>query len=221
MCLENRLFAFGYRLIVFCIGAITLVYDFGIFKGTLKSINILYFTIISNLICTILFLFLSIKTWIDYKKKGRSGTTSISPHIKGGILICILLTMIVYHFVLIPYALKINPYQSLKLPDLIFHYFIPFMTLMDWLLFDEKNGFKWYDPFLWLILPYIYVILVFIQAQYNIIERVSNHMNRYIYIFLDIGTIGIKNVVSNVLSLTIIFIIVGYFIYGFDKIKIS
>ena len=174
-----------------------------------------------NLLCTILFLILSIKTLIEYIKNGNNGTTSISPHIKGCIIICILLTMVVYHFILIPYALKMNPYQSLKIPDCIFHYIMPFMVLVDWLIFDEKNAFKWYDPLLWVILPYIYIVIIFIQAQYDFIERATNHINRYIYIFLDVGTIGTKNVLSNILSLTVSFIIIGYFIYGFDKIKVN
>lgn len=221
MCLKDRLYACFFRVITFFIGAITLIYDFGVFNGTFKGTNLLYFTIISNLLCIILFLSLTLKTVIEYIKDGRYGTTSVSPHIKGCTIICILLTMIVYHFILIPHALKINPYQILKIPDCIFHYVMPFMTLLDWIIFDEKDGFKWYDPLLWIILPYIYIIIIFIQARYDIIARSTNHINRYIYVFLDVGTIGTKNVVSNVLSLTVAFIIIGYFIYGFDKIKVN
>ena len=220
MCLKNRYIALGYRTISFMLGAITIVYDFGIFRGIFLKANLLYFTIISNLICTTLFLALIIKTLRDIHIHGKDGSSSISPHIKGGAIICILLTMIVYHFILIPYALRINPYQNLKISDIIFHYVIPFLTLFDWILFDEKKKFAWYDPILWIMLPYVYVVIVFIQAQYEIIDRIANHMNRYIYNFLDIGTIGVNAVVSNIFSLTISFIIVGYILYGADQIKI-
>ena len=128
--------------------------------------------------------------------------------------------MIVYHFILIPYALRVNPYQNLKVSDIIFHYIMPFLTLFDWILFDEKKKFVWYDPFLWIMLPYLYVVIVFIQAQYEIIDRIANHMNRYIYIFLDIGSLGLWSVISNIAGLTVFFIIVGYLIYGIDQIKV-
>lgn len=68
MCLNNRYVALCYRVISFVLGAITIVYDFGIFRGMFVRANLLYFTIISNLICIILFLLLSIKTLKDIFK---------------------------------------------------------------------------------------------------------------------------------------------------------
>ena len=119
MSIKNRVIAFLYRLGASCISIGALIYDFGFFSGEIKVVNFLYFTIISNIFCCGLFITLTIKTLMDIKRDGIYGTSSISPHIKGEILISILLTMIVYHFILIPYALKINPYQSLKATDII------------------------------------------------------------------------------------------------------
>ena len=181
----------------------------------------MYFTILSNLFCIGIFASLIFKTIDDIKNDGIHGSSCISPHIKGSSLICILLTMSVYHFVLIPYALKLNPYQNLKISDIIFHYVMPFIMLFDWILFDEKGNFKWFDPILWTILPYVYVAFIFAQSRFNIADRINSHMNRYIYIFLDIGTIGIYDVLLNILCLTVAFLIVGYFIYGIDKIKVT
>ena len=137
MSIKNRVIAFLYRLGASCISIGALIYDFGFFSGEIKVVNFLYFTIISNIFCCGLFITLTIKTLMDIKRDGIYGTSSNSPLIKGEILISILLTMIVYHFILIPYALKINPYQSLKATDIIFHYVIPFITLFDWILFVE------------------------------------------------------------------------------------
>lgn len=220
MCIKNRLASAIYRVCAFCLGFFAIIYDFGIFNGEFKVINLFYFTIISNLFCVGLFLALSICTIRDILKKGKYGTTSVSPHIKGEVLISILLTMSVYHFILIPYALKLNPYQSLKISDVILHYCVPVLTLLDWLLFDEKKGFKWYDPIMWVIGPYLYIIFVFIQSGFYIADRVNAHIGNYIYAFLDVGLLGNEAVILNILSLTVVFVLVGYLIYGIDRIKI-
>lgn len=221
MCIKNRLVSAIYRVCAFCLGFFAIIYDFGIFDGKFKAINLVYFTIISNLFCVGLFLALSICTIKDIFKKGKNGTTSVSPHIKGEILISILLTMTVYHFILIPYALRMNPYQSLKFSDIILHYCVPTLTLFDWLLFDEKKGFKWYDPLLWVIGPYIYVIFVFIQSGFEIAARTSAHIGNYIYAFLDVGLLGNGAVIMNIFSLTVAFVLVGYVIYGVDRINLT
>ena len=99
MSVNNRIISLMYRLGAFGLGMGALIYDFGILNGTFKVVNLLYFTIISNLFCMGLFLALIISTIRDIINDGIYGTTSISPHIKGEILISILLTMSVYHFI--------------------------------------------------------------------------------------------------------------------------
>ncbi len=221
MNINNRLIALVYRIAAFILGFFAVTYDFGILNGEFKTINLFYFTIISNLFCIGLFLALIIVTVRDIFKDGINGSSTISPHIKGEIMISILLTMTVYHFILIPYALKINPYQNLKVIDIILHYCMPVLTLFDWLLFDKKKRFRWYDPFIWVIGPYLYVIFVFIQANFDIAARKAANISDYIYAFLDVKLLGDVNVLINLLSLTVTFIIVGYVIYGIDRIKLK
>ncbi len=221
MNINNRLIALFYRISVFCLGFFSLTYDFGILDGKFKLGNLFYFTIISNLFCVGLFLALIIVTTRDLLKYGMNGSSTISPHIKGEITISILLTMTVYHFILIPYALKINPYQNFKFIDIILHYFVPTLTIFDWILFDSKKRFKWYDPIIWIIGPYLYVIFIFIQANFSIASHIDSSLSDYIYAFLDIRLLGNNAVIINLLSLTIAFIIIGYVIYGIDRIKLE
>lgn len=221
MNVNNRVVALIYRIIAFCLGFFALVYDFGILNGQFKVVNFFYFTIISNIFCVGLFLALVIVTIKDIIKYGIHGASSISPHIKGEIMISILLTMTVYHFILIPYALKLNPYQNLKVIDIILHYCIPILTLFDWIFFDKKKRFKWYDPFFWITGPYLYMIFVFIQARFDIAARINANISDYIYAFLDINLLGDTAVFLNILSLTIVFVIIGYIIYGIDRIKLK
>lgn len=221
MYINNRIVSLIYREIALLLSFFAIIYDFGILQGSFKTYNFFYFTVISNIFCMGLFLSLFIKTIIDIKKDGIHGYTSISAHIKGEITISIILTMSVYHFILIPYALKLNPYETLKPIDVILHYFIPIITVFDWILFDEKKRFKWYDPIIWTIGPYLYILFVYIQANFGLIEKLNSSMSKYVYIFLDIGKLGIQKVTENIIWLTVIFVIVGYLIYGIDRIKIS
>ena len=221
MNINNRVIAFIYRFSAFVLGVTALVYDFGIFDGEFRKVNFLYFTILSNLLCMVLFFVLIIRTIIDIRRKGIYGSSSISPHIKGSIMISIILTMTVYHFILIPYALKIDPYQQLKITDIIFHYVIPFLTVFDWILFDEKRSFSWYDPILWTIVPYLYAAFVFLQSRVDIADRINNHMNRYIYVFLDVNLLGNMRVAFNIISLSFAFVVLGYGVFLLDKIKIK
>ena len=104
MCIKNRGVALVYRLLAFIVGSIALIYDFGLFNGEFKRANLLYFTIISNLFCIVFFGCLVVKTVADIRNDGLYGSTTFLTHIRGEILISILLTMSVYHFILIPYA---------------------------------------------------------------------------------------------------------------------
>jgi len=101
MSVSNRVLAAIYRIMAALISIFAILSDFGVFKGNIASENIFYFTIISNILCFMMFSFLSVKTINEIKLYGIKGSTSMSPHIKGSILISIILTMTVYHFILL------------------------------------------------------------------------------------------------------------------------
>lgn len=211
MNINNRALAAIFRIMAAFISIYAILNDF----------NIFYFTTISNLLCFLMFLFLSIKTLVELKQYGKDGSTSISPHIKGGITVAIILTMSVYHFILIPYALSQDPLRRLNLNEIILHYIVPCLTILDWILFDEKKRFKFYDPVIWTVIPIVYVAFVFVQAIFNFVYNLNIGMSKYIYIFFDIEVLG-KNVVwENILKLSAFFLLVGYFIYGIDRIRIK
>lgn len=221
MNVNNRVVALVYRFSALVLGVWALVYDFGVFDGEFRKVNLLYFTILSNLLCMVLFLVLVVRTLIDIRRDGVFGVSSVSPHFKGGVMVSIILTMTVYHFILIPYALKIDPYQHLKFTDVVFHYVIPFLTVFDWVLFDVKRSFSWYDPFLWMIFPYVYAAFVFFQSRFDIADRISSHINRYVYVFLDVGLLGGARVVFNVVSLSLAFVVLGFGVVLVDRVKVG
>lgn len=221
MNINNRKIAAIYRIMAAFVGVISIIIQLGIFSSDKKFENILYFTTISNLLCTAMFIILSIKTIIDIKRNGTLGYTSISSHLKGEITISIILTMSVYHFVIIPFGLKEDPTRRLEVIDVVLHYIMPCITIFDWLLFDKKRRFKIYDPLLWTILPYLYIIFVYTQANYNLSINLNIGMGKYIYLFLDYNLLGKQEVCGNIIKISVIFLVVGYIIYGIDSIRIQ
>lgn len=221
MNINNRGIAAIYRIVAAFISLIGILSDFGVFNKEIRIWNILYFTTISNLLCFIMFAVLSVKTIRDIKKKGTLGSTSISGLIKGEITISIILTMSVYHFILIPYALKIDPTRRLTITDITLHYLIPCLTIFDWILFDYKGRFKISYPIVWTLVPYLYVLLVYVQAGFNISKKFHTGISKYVYIFLDSEILGIETVLNNIFKISLFFIMIGYFIYGIDRIRIQ
>ena len=221
MSVSNRVLAAIYRIMAALISIFAILSDFGVFKGNIASENIFYFTIISNILCFMMFSFLSVKTINEIKLYGIKGSTSMSPHIKGSILISIILTMTVYHFILIPYGLKMDPSKRLELADIILHYIVPCLTIFDLILFDDKKRFKMYDPLIWIFIPLMYVIFIYVQAGHNFIEELNCGMDKYVYAFLNLELLGKQAVESNIIKITAILIAIGYFLYGIDRIRLK
>jgi hypothetical protein len=128
-------------------------------------------------------------------------------------------TVSVYHFVLAPILYRMNlNYEVFSLPDILVHYFTPIMFILDWLLFDEKNRVKWFDPFLWLLLPVSYLVFVLIRAE--VAEPLNSAGVRYPYYFLDLDAISLREFTGYVLSCAAVFTVAGYIYYFIDKFSV-
>ena len=64
------------------------------------------------------------------------------------------------------------------------------------------------------------MIFVFFQSRIEIVDRVNNHINRYVYAFLDVGLLGNIRVFFNIISLSVFFVGLGFCLFGLDRIKI-
>lgn len=221
MCIHNRLFALIFR-ILFVIGCgMGLYLNSGLPRGKPALYMLIFYTIQSNVLCFIFFSLLTVKTFIDLRNSGINGTSIILPHFKGAVTIAIAITFIIYHFILVPKYLStpVASYSILSWQNILVHYFVPIAALADWLVFDEKRNFRWFDPLAWLVLPITYFIFILIRARFGGIIEIVN--SPYPYFFIDVNLLGWINVIKNAGLLIIVFLVVGYFIYIIDKVKIS
>ncbi len=220
MYIHNRLFALIFRILFLFGCGMGLYLNSGIPGGKPAPYMLIFYTIQSNALCFIFFLVLSAKTVSDIKNKGVKGSTAFLPHFKGAVTMSIAVTFIIYQFILVPQFLTADSHYSiLNWQNALVHYFVPIMAVFDWLVFDEKLKFRWYDPFLWLAVPLAYFAFILVRARFGgVIEIVKSN---YPYFFIDVDTLGWISVLKNSSILILGFLILGYLIYLIDKIPFA
>ncbi|WP_027627216.1 Pr6Pr family membrane protein [Ruminiclostridium cellobioparum] len=220
MCIHNRLFALIFRILFLAGCGIGLYLNSGLPSGKPAPYMLIFYTIQSNALCFIFFAILIIKTFLDLKNKGIKGTTVFLPHFKGAVTMAIAVTFIIYQFVLVPKFLSAAAaaYTIFNWQNMLVHYFVPIAALTDWLVFDEKLNFRWFDPIVWLMLPIAYFIFILIRARFGgVIEIVKSP---YPYFFIDVELLGWIKVIKNACLLIFGFLVLGYLIFIVDRVKI-
>ena len=217
MCIRNRLISLIFRIIIIMFCSLGLYLNSGIPNGELAKYMLVFFTIQSNLLCFGYFSVVLFQNIKDLKNKGIYGTTRIMPRFKGGVTLVIAVTFLIYHIVLAPQFISNSiHYNIFTMQNLTVHYIVPILVIVDWLLFDEKLSFKWFDPFIWLSLPIIYFVFILIRAKIgSIIEILSSY---YPYFFIDVDLIGWQNVLLNSVAILLAFLALGYSIYFINNI---
>ena len=200
---------------MFC--SLGLYLNSGIPNGELAKYMLVFYTIQSNLLCFGYFSVVLFQNIKDLKNKGIYGTTRILPRFKGGVTLVIAVTFLIYHIVLAPQFIANSiHYNIFTMQNLTVHYIVPILVIVDWLLFDEKLSFKWFDPFIWLSLPIIYFVFILIRAKIgSTIEILSSY---YPYFFIDVDLIGWQNVLLNSAAMLLAFLALGYSIYFVNNI---
>ena len=217
MCIHNRLISLIFRVIIIMFCSLGLYLNSGIPNGEFARYMLVFFTIQSNLLCFGYFSVVLFQNIKDIKSKGIHGTTRILPRFKGGVTLMIAVTFLIYHTVLVPqFTANSTDYNIFTMQNLTVHYIVPILVIIDWILFDEKLSFKWFDPFIWLSLPIIYFVFILIRARLgSIIEILSSY---YPYFFIDVDLIGWQNVLLNSAAMLIAFLALGYIIYFINNI---
>lgn len=216
MRVENKGVTILYR------GAFLLLCGYGLYlnsglpQGKLNLTNLWFYTILSNLMCFIYFAACVIKTAKNWHSRDSYATTVI-PRFKGGVTLGITVTFLVYQFLLVPNAFEMNPnYSIFSLANVLVHYVVPILTILDWLLFDVKGNYRWMDPFLWLLPALSYFAVVSLRGWMSQTTLIGK--SYYPYYFIDFDVLGAANVFLNVLVLVVFFLILGYLIFGVDRL---
>ena len=208
--IKNRTVQLMFQTAFCTLGILGIIASFGTFNYTFRSDFYVHFTNLSNYLCIGIMIVELIET---VKKKEDSYTTKL-PLLKFIGLTAILLTFFIFNFML---AGDREPELNFYINSVLFHIILPIMYFIDWILFYEHKKVKWYYPLVSVSFPVIYAIFIFIRAW--ILNFNPDAPYIYPYFFLNLDELGVFGVIKWIGILSIVFIVIGYVIFGLDKIS--
>jgi hypothetical protein len=217
MYIKNRAAALIFRVLLLAGCAYGLIMVSGVFQGRLSGLMLAYYTNLSNILCFGYMLLAAVHTLAGIVTKRPAGFPAPLPKIKRAFTLMIAITVVVYHFILAPGMYRMNyNYQVFSGTDILIHYFTPIMFILDWALFDKKNGIRWYEPLSWLIIPVAYLVYVLIRAE---VGAPLNALGvRYPYLFLDFDLLEAAQVYGYIALCAAGIVAIGYLFFLLDKL---
>lgn len=213
MYIRNGRFKQLYRLffLFVCEAGIILQYAGMAGKGDLRMLTA-YYTILSNILC---FIYFAVLVIAQRKKENAL--------IRGAVTMCITVTGLVYHFMLGGFmgaaAGAGVPVTALSVSNILVHYVVPILVILDYFLFVPKGQYKSLYPLAWLVLPYAYFAFSMVRAEVSTRTFTGfGATSRYPYPFLDVDLYGWDKVLLIVLAVTVAFIALGYIVYVLDRL---
>ena len=160
-----------------------------------------FFTILTNILVAICF------TVIWIKSKNKWELFFLNNKTQTAITLYILIVGIVYNVIL---RFLWAPTGFQKVADELLHLVIPLLVFVYWIFITKKINLKFNDIFLWLIYPFVYLVLILIRGHFN---------DYYPYPFVDVIQLGYKTVFINTFFVILAFLIVGILLIGISKMK--
>ena len=206
---------------VYCtLGLVGCVASAGIFDdiNTLRWDFYVHFTNISNFLCFGVMLACLIRT----ARKKEDGYVETAPVLKFVSMLGILLTFLVFNFILAGAADR-DPQANWRIGSLTFHVVLPIMYVADWFLFRERKNSKWYYPLVSVGFPVGYALFLLIQAiilkfDSSILIPTTSTPLIYPYFFVNLDNLGIPGVLKWIGILSAAFVVMGFVFFGLDHL---
>ena len=178
----------------------------GFFGGRLNLAALQYFTLMSNILCAAYFAGAAVRTL-------RRGDTWL-PVCKGALVMAMAITGITFHLFLAAGDFNMGPTQLIT--NHLLHTAAPLLTVLDWLLFDEKGHYRRFEPFLWGIFPAAYFVYTMIRARVSSFRFYNG--SPYPYPFMDVDALGWGKVLLIFLAMAAAFLALGYVLVWIDHL---
>lgn len=170
---------------------------------------LLYYTVLSNLLVTVFTAYLL----YVMRRSGENWQSQCLLRLKGGVTMSIMITCVIYHFMLAPIATDFY-----RLENFLCHYIVPLWFLADTLLFDKQGQYKIWDPVLWTILPLVYMIFALFNGLVLKLPVPNSKVSPFPYFFLDVAK-GWDVVIKWCLIIFAAYMVAGFIFYLIKQIK--
>lgn len=208
MYLKNTYAFIAFKVIFVLICGYGLLLHMG--PGKWSSFN--YYTVLSNAVC---FLYFSASLVYNIRRlRAGKGVLTLRPRWEASVVFCITITFLIYHFILRPASFVMNDAGFFTASNMIVHYIVPAMTLLDWLLFCPKGRLLRFDPLYWLLIPLFYFVFIIIRAPFA--GNIAGTDSPYPYDFMDIQAHGWGTVIGNIGWIALGMLVLAYVIYFID-----
>ena len=173
---------------------------------------LLYYTVLSNLLVVI---FTGYLLW-KMRREGDHWQSSSLLRLKGAITISIMITCVIYHFMLAPLTKDFY-----RLENFLCHYIVPLWFLVDTIIFDKSRQYKWFDPMLWTSLPLFYMIFAILNGFVLKMDVPNAKDSPFPYFFLNATKHGWGFVFRWAATIFVAYMVSGYLFYLVKNIKKS
>lgn len=188
----------------------------GLWDGHPSAVQFLYYTVLSNLLCLVWFVLLAVRSIRDLRADGARGWSTPSPRFSAAVMFAITVTMLIYLVVLVPETFtQGNDYVPFTLTDNLIHIVAPSLAIADWLLFVPKGRVRLFDPLLWALIPYAYLVFAF---AYGAAGGTFGGGTQYPYPFMEVDRLGLGGVALWIIGLTVALEAVAYVYVALDRL---
>ena len=173
---------------------------------------LLYYTVLSNLLVMI---FTGYLLW-KMRREGDHWQSSSLLRLKGGITMSIMITCVIYHFML---ATLTKDFYRLE--NFLCHYIVPLWFLVDTIIFDKSRQYKWFDPIVWTVLPLLYMGFAILNGFVLKMDVPNAKDSPFPYFFLNANKYGWGFVFRWAAIIFVAYMVSGYLFYLVKNIKKS
>ena len=199
---------------IFLLGALGLLLHSALPQtGHIRAGMFCFYTNLSNLAVLLYELALAIVPAGGVRRLLTGSTVALA------MTLCIYVTHLVYHFVLVPDARR----RGQKFSDfggsfgnLCVHYGTPWLLVMQWVLWGDKSGLTVLSAVWWLVLPLAYFAYAMLRARTG--KPIGHTRLLYPYPFMDLEKLGPKRFCLSVAAVLAAFFALGCIFVGLGRL---
>lgn len=201
----NAILDMIFSLVLTTIGIVGLALNSSIIKKGIRGETFIYYTSLSNITVVLYQLVLLISYSVHDSAFYRLVS---SPVVRLTIMLMIMLTFVIYHFILRPEFRKneISPMSKEKaIGNFCVHYLVPLLTFAQWIFVADKKGLLVSDGLIWIICPASYALFIVLRGRFIDLRNkksgktaASTDVVKYPYTFINIDSIGGARVALNI-----------------------